>query len=69
LAGIGVSALPCFVTSDHPSLVRLTPTVIARSEAFLAIPPDHRTTVRVHLVMEAVIALFEPERSRLEGAV
>ena len=40
----------------------------AHGEAFLVIPPDHRETVRVRLVMDAVTALFERERKVLEGA-
>lgn len=68
-AGLGISALPCFAVHGDDSLVRLTPSVIARGEAFLVIPPDHRETVRVRLVMDAVTALFERERSMLEGVV
>jgi len=68
-AGIGVSVLPCFVAHADAALVRLTPAVVAQVEAFLVIPPDHRNTVRVHLVMEAVAALFERERALLAGCV
>ena len=50
-------------------LVRLTPAVVARSEAFLVIPPDHRETVRVRLVMDAVQALFAREHAVLEGSL
>jgi hypothetical protein len=39
------------------------------TEAFLVIPPDHRNTVRVRLVMDAVTALFERERALLAGCV
>jgi DNA-binding transcriptional LysR family regulator len=67
-AGIGLSVLPCFVAHGEASLVRLTPSLIARGEAFLVIPPDHRETVRVRLVMDALTALFERERQILEGA-
>jgi hypothetical protein len=35
----------------------------------VVIPPDHRETVRVRLVMDAVTALFERERRMLEGDV
>jgi DNA-binding transcriptional LysR family regulator len=66
-AGLGVSVLPCFAAEGDATLARLTPTVIARAEAFLVIPPDHRNTVRVRLVMDAVAALFECERATLEG--
>ncbi len=66
-AGLGVSLLPCFTVHDDASLVRLTPAVIARVEAFLVIPPEHKETVRVRLVMDAVAALFHRERAMLEG--
>lgn len=68
-AGLGFSALPCFAADGEASLQRLTPSVIAHGEAFLVIPPDHRETVRVRLVMDAVTALFERERKLLEGTV
>ena len=67
-AGLGVSALPCFAAHGDASLVRLTPSLIARGEAFLVIPPDHRETVRVRIVMDALTALFERERKVMEGA-
>ena len=37
-------------------------------QVFLVIPPDHRETVRVRLVMDAVQALFARERAVLEGS-
>jgi DNA-binding transcriptional LysR family regulator len=67
-AGLGLSALPCFAAHGDASLVRLTPSLIARGEAFLVIPPDHREIVRVRLVMDALTALFERERKMLVGA-
>lgn len=66
-AGLGISLLPCFTVHDDATLVRLTPAVITRVEAFLVIPPEHRETVRVRLVMDAVAALFQRERALLEG--
>ena len=68
-AGIGLSVLPCFAAHGNASLVRLTPAVVAQTEAFLVIPPDHRNTVRVRLVMDAVTTLFERERAVLAGCV
>jgi len=67
-AGLGVAVLPCFAVHGDTKLVRLTPHVVARGEAFLVIPPDHRETVRVRLVMDAVQALFARERVVLEGS-
>jgi DNA-binding transcriptional LysR family regulator len=67
-AGMGVSVLPCFVAAEELALVRLTPSVVAMGELFVVIPPKHRDTRRVRLVMDAIVALFERERERLEGA-
>ena len=66
-AGLGISLLPCFTVPADGTLVRLTPAVIVRVEAFLVIPPEHRETVRVRLVMDAIAALFQRERTLLEG--
>jgi DNA-binding transcriptional LysR family regulator len=66
-AGLGVAVLPCFAVHHDPQLIRLAKDVVARNECFLVIPPDHRETVRVRLVMDAVQTLFESERALLEG--
>jgi len=70
-AGVGLSVLPCFALgrdgTNFGALTRVTPAVVASTEAFLVIPPDHRQTVRVRLVMDAVTALFERERALLTG--
>ena len=68
-AGIGVSVLPCFAAHGNAALMRLTPAIVAQTEAFLVIPPDHRNTVRVRLVMDAVTALFEREHALLAGCL
>jgi DNA-binding transcriptional LysR family regulator len=66
-AGLGISLVPCFTAHADATLVRLTPAVVAKVEAFLVIPPEHRQTVRVRLVMDAIAALFQRERGLLEG--
>jgi DNA-binding transcriptional LysR family regulator len=68
-AGLGIAVLPCFTAHGDTKLVRLTPAVVARGEAFLVIPPDHRETMRVRLVMDAVQALFAREHAVLEGSL
>ena len=65
-AGMGIAVAPCFSVRDT-SLVRLTPAVVAHSEAFLVIPPDQRDVARVRIVMDAVTSLFEQERVMLSG--
>jgi len=66
-AGLGVSLIPCFTAHGDSSLVRMTPDIVTKVEAFLVIPPEHKETVRVRLVMDAVAALFQRERELLEG--
>lgn len=70
-AGLGLSVLPCFAVGKDGTnlgvLKRVTAAVVARTEAFLVIPPDHRQTVRVRLVMDAVAAMFERDRAFLAG--
>jgi len=66
-AGLGVSVLPCYAVHEDESFVRLSPEVVGRSELYLVIPPDHKTTVRVRYVMDAVIELARRERALLEG--
>jgi DNA-binding transcriptional LysR family regulator len=66
-SGFGVSVLPCFAVHGEESVIRLTEAVVTNVEAFLVIPPDHRDTVRVRLVMDALTELFEHERTTLSG--
>jgi hypothetical protein len=40
---------------------------VARSEAYVVIPPDHRETVRVRLVIDALAALFDEPQERFQG--
>ena len=53
--GLGIAAAPCFAVHGMGSIVRLTPDVVAAGEAFLVTP--HRETVRVRIVMDAMIAV------------
>jgi DNA-binding transcriptional LysR family regulator len=65
--GLGLGVLPCFAVHGMSDVVRVTPAVLATTEAFLVIPPDRRRTARVRVVMDAVTALFERERDLLAG--
>ena len=60
--GLGLGVLPCFAVHGMSDVVRLTPAILANTEAFLVIPPDHRHTARFRVVMDAVAALFERQR-------
>jgi DNA-binding transcriptional LysR family regulator len=66
-AGLGISALPCFVTAADPNLRRLTPEIVGSSEVFAVIPPDHKGTTRVKIVSDCLAALFQDDRALLRG--
>lgn len=67
LAGLGVTAIPCFMAVGLPHLRRLTPDIIGRTEVFLVIPPDHKNTTRVRITADFIAAYAEKNRSLLEG--
>ena len=64
-AGMGIAVVPCF-TAD-PSVVRLTPKVIATSEVFLVTTVDGKSAARVRIVCNALANLFAKEKSTLAG--
>jgi len=66
-AGMGASVMPFFVATEEPGLVRLTPEAVAKSEIFVVIAPSHRDTRRVRLVIDAIVAHFEREGTRIAG--
>lgn len=65
--GMGVSVMPCFSAVGEPGLVRLTPAVVANGEVFVVIPPTHRDTRRIRVVMDHILTIFENERARFAG--
>jgi DNA-binding transcriptional LysR family regulator len=66
-AGMGVAVLPCFMTD--PSIERLSPDVVATTEAFLVTTVDSRSVARVRIVADALANMFARERSLLSGAL
>jgi DNA-binding transcriptional LysR family regulator len=65
--GLGIAVAPCFAVHAMPSVVRLTPDIVASGEAFLVTPPHHGDTARVRIVKDAIIALFTAEHAVLAG--
>jgi DNA-binding transcriptional LysR family regulator len=66
-AGMGVAVLPCFMTDA--SLERMTPDVVATTEAFLVTTVEARSVARVRIVGDALANMFVRERSLLSGAL
>jgi DNA-binding transcriptional LysR family regulator len=69
-AGAGLAVLPCFLGDPDPQLRRLgdaIPEVFA--DQWLLVHRDLRALPRVRAVMDAVIVLFQRERSMLEGTI
>lgn len=69
VAGLGVSVLPCLLAEGEPRLRRLTPDVLARTQVFLVIPPDHKHTVRVRVTMDHLVEVFARSTAVLGGRV
>jgi len=68
-AGAGLAILPCYLGDPDPALKRVggvIPDVFA--DQWLLVHRDLRALPRVRAVMDAVIVLFQRERSLLEGA-
>lgn len=67
-AGAGYAILPCYLGDPDPQLQRVG-SVIADvfADQWLLVHRDLRALPRVRAVMDAVIALFQRERSMLEG--
>lgn len=67
-AGMGISVIPCFLAAGEPRLCRLTPEVLATSQVFAVIPPDHRETARVRMTLTYLARHFERMRATLAGS-
>ena len=68
-AAVGVSALPCFVCVDEPSLVRLTPEVLGESEAFLVTTAELRDVPRVRVTLDHLAEFLAEQAPRLDGTL
>lgn len=66
-AGMGVSALPCFIAAGNPLLRRLSPSVLASSEVWLVVHEDLRSVPRVRAVMDFIHGIFQRERALFAG--
>ena len=66
-AGLGISVLPCFVAVGNPLLRRLSPDVLATSEAWTAVHEDLRTVPRVRSVLDFVHRVFAREAALFAG--
>lgn len=69
-AGAGVAVLPCHLGDSDPALRRIggvIPEVFA--DQWLLVHRDLRALPRVRAVMDAVVELFQRERSLLEGRI
>jgi DNA-binding transcriptional LysR family regulator len=65
--GYGISAIPCFLAPDLPTLRRLVPDVLVSTEAFAVVSADRRGTARVRVVIDELALLFARHRGLLSG--
>lgn len=67
-AGIGITALPCYVGDADDRIVRVSATLEPLNmELWILTHPDLRHTVRVRSLMEFLYEAFRGERVRFEG--
>ena len=57
-AGLGITALPCFIAADDPTLVPIRHK-ITHETLWLVVHPDLQSTARVRVVIETLTTLFE----------
>jgi DNA-binding transcriptional LysR family regulator len=67
VAGIGVGILPCYLHAAQPSLVRMTDQVLGSSEAYAVFLLERRGEARLRVVIDALVGLFERERTSFCG--
>ena len=67
VGGAGLGVLPCFVGTESPNLVRLTPPLrdMQTEGLWMAVHEDLRHVARVRLVADGIAALFERHRAIL----
>ncbi len=67
-AGLGITALPCYVGDGDERLVRVSPPLERLNmELWILTHPDLRHTVRVRALMEFLYDAFRRERDLFEG--
>jgi DNA-binding transcriptional LysR family regulator len=65
--GMGLSALPCFLAANEPTLRRLTPDVLAERDVWLVYHPEVAKIARVRAVLDFVIEAIKADRDLLRG--
>ena len=67
-AGIGISALSCFVAESYPDLVRVAPQkLVSVADLWLLAHPDLVELPAVRAVVDFVAACARADRERLRG--
>jgi len=67
-AGAGIAVLPCYLGDIDPTVRRIGPVLKEVSaDQWLLVHRDLRELARVRRVMDALVALFQEQRSLLEG--
>jgi DNA-binding transcriptional LysR family regulator len=67
IAGLGVGSVPCFLATNEPTLVRLTPEVTGARDMVLLVHPDLVKVARVRAVFDFLVEAFARNAALLEG--
>jgi DNA-binding transcriptional LysR family regulator len=67
VAGVGLAVLPCYLADVEPTLVRLTPAVLATRPASLVYRREVRLSEPVRAVMQSVREVIREHFDQLSG--
>lgn len=67
-AGLGIGMLSCYVGDADPTLRRLAPGVVGKSDLYLVFHADLRGNLRVRAVTEYLAEIVERDRDVLDGS-
>jgi molybdate transport repressor ModE-like protein len=66
-AGLGLAAVPCLLGDPEPALRRVETLGFNRCDLFLVMPESLRTSVRVRVVADFLLAALKTHRAAIEG--
>jgi DNA-binding transcriptional LysR family regulator len=65
LAGLGLGCLPCYLTADHPDLIRLDTGPLLTREIWMGVHQDTRHAPRIIAVQGAIVSAITANHSLL----
>ena len=67
LAGVGISALPCYEEDEHTNLLRVFPEPFYHQSAYIVYHESLRDSARIRVVVEGLLAYLQSNLAKLTG--